>query len=636
MSHIESNNCLRIGKGAIVAGRWERSKMGKDLALKDGKDPKEYYGRYLPVSESVVDGPYSALGVSRRFLGHMIQHNGPDDAAPSTISVKGRHEAPTVSVQVECLETRRSRGPDLRPGSLAAVEFPTPAEAAASKKQAGSQGQKPDLPYASTKGRVPETRSLPGAVNAQHTPVADFRPGSLVASEFPTPAEAGVIKGHTDHKVSKDSLPSAPTTGEKVKKEASVDRVKTLADSRWAPKTTIYVSPRPSYSRGFDLLGGDTPKLYVKHGQASNTNSPPNTCEATEASPHEHHYQQRSYLLSDAQQSPSKEEGAKADQSRFSRGQPLHTPEASVRTTEVSGIFSDRSGHDKYATDDMKTSIPPHLRGKIQEVPVSPNNGSTKNTSSVSGVMPNPRGGLDHVATTSNAATYTSANPASDMPTGRSIVDGGDSESEFESTEPLRAREHSRIAHGNVSLPPHLRGKLGHSIPILPKVTETEDTPSPSVSTGQASLEPAGTENQPATDQPSQLRDNFGVAPIIKSYAVVTKTSENLPPHLRQRQGGHSMLPAGRDVTKGNTAESAMTSPNPTDQVPMNAEASSLGLQNSSVTATEPGTDVSVRMKEEVEDIGLGRHDPEHPNFNPQSYYCRYTKRYQCPIGTCA
>ena len=134
MGHIESNSCLKVSKGEIFAGRAERSKMGRKLAVLDGKDPKEFYGRYLPVGDSVVGGPSSALGVSPGFLGHMIQDDVPDDGAPSTISVRGRHEGSTVSEKTERPRSQRGRGPDRRPGSIIAAEFPTPSEAGAYKE----------------------------------------------------------------------------------------------------------------------------------------------------------------------------------------------------------------------------------------------------------------------------------------------------------------------------------------------------------------------------------------------------------------------------------------------------------------------------------------------------------------------
>lgn len=693
-------------------------------------------------------------------MGHMIQYDGPDGAAPLTISVKGRHEGSNVSVQVKHLGGQRSQGPGLRPGSVTAAEFPTISEAGASKKQTGVQGHKVSLPDTSVEGRASEgagLRSAARSIQAQTASVPSLRPGSLVDAEFPTLAEAaaskknagsqsqraglfdsavrratdarslpgadqtkhspgslvdagfptlneaGIIKGHTNHEANKVGVLKSPTVG---KDQPSMARVKTLADSRWAPKATTAVSSRPSHSRGLNLLGDDTPKFDARLGKASNINSPPNTIEATKTPLHDHQHQQNSPLLSVARQSPSKERGLNAGQSRVSRGQPLHTREASVKTTETSGVFS--SSLDKYTTDNTKISIPPHLRskiprianagvsqvslssvdeqpakcdplhmpgelgtessaaswaesleeddagtvrgndhdttgstvvtartssdtpphlrGKIQEVPECPDDGSTENMS-VLDAIPIFRGGLHHAATASIAGTCTSAIPASDVPAGRSVMYGGDSDSEFDLTEPLHAREHSRTE--NASLPPHLRGKLGQSVPALPKVTETEDSRSPSVSTSQISLESAGSEKQPAPGQPSQLRDNFGVAPSIKSYAVVAKTSESLPPHLRQRQGGSIVISTGQDVSGDNTAEKAA-------KPPYQGEFSSLGIQNDSANATVPRTQIGVRMRDDDEDTGLGCHDPEHPRYKPQSYYCQFTKKYQCPISTCA
>lgn len=764
MSHIESGKCLKIGKDDIDEGRFRLSKVGRKLAVVEGKDPKEYYGRYLPVYESVVDGALSSLGADRKFMGHMIQYDGPDGAAPSTISVQGRHEGSNVSVQVKHLGARHSRGPDLRPGSVTATEFPTPSEAGASKKQTGVQGHKASLPGASVEGRVSEGSGLRVAaqsIQAQTASVSGLQPGSLVDAEFPTLAEAaaskknaisqdqkaelftaavrrapeaqslpgtantkkspgslvvagsptaaesGVIKGHTDHEANKAGVLDSPTVG---KDQPSMARVKTLADSRWAPKATKAtkaVSSRPSHSRELDLLGDDTPKLDAKLGQASNINLPRNTHEAAKASLHERQRQKSSPLLSDAQQSPSKKRGVNAGQSPVSRGQLVHTRETSVKTTETSGISS--SSIDKYATDDTKISIPPHLRSKIpraaisgvgqalkafvdeqptkcvhahmpgelgiessaaslvgslnendadtikrsdhgttgsmtttargssdlpphlraeiQEVPECLNDGDIKDMSSVIDAIPNRRGGLHDAATASIAGTCPSAIPASDMPAGRSMVGSGCSDSEFDSTEPLHARERSK--NGNASLPPHLRVKLGQPAPTLPKVTETEDSRSPSVSTSQISLESLGSGKQPASGQPSQLRDNFGVAPTIRSYAVVAKTSESLPPHLRQRQGGSIVISTGQDVSGANAAEAAVMPPH-------QGTSNSLAIQNESANATVLRTQVEVRIRDEDEDSGLGCHDPEHPRYNPQSYYCQFTKKYQCPIGTCA
>lgn len=761
MSHIESGKCPKIGKDDIDEGRFRLSNVGRRLAVLDGKDPKEYYGRYLPVDETVVDGPLSSLGANQKFMGHMIQYDGPDGAAPSTISVQGRHEGSNVSVQVKHLGARHSRGPDLRPGSVTATEFPTPSEAGASKKRTGVQGHKASLPGASVDERVYEGSALRGAAHSIQAPAASVpglrswslvdaefptlaeaaaskknaisqdqkaelsdaavrrvpeaqslpgtantkqSPGSLVVAGSPTAAESGVVKGHTDHEANKVGVLNSPTVG---RDQPSMARAKTLADSRWAPKATTAVSSRPSHSRGLDLLGDDTPKFDVKLGQASNINSPPDTSKATKASEHEHQYQQSGSLLSDPQQSPSIIRGVNAGQSPVSRGQLVHTRDTSVKTTETSGISS--SSLDKQATGDTKIKIPPHLRskiprianagasqvsqssvdeqlakcspphmpgeldtassaaswagsleeddadtvrrsdhgttgstvvttrtssdlpphlrGEIQEVPECSDDESTKNVSTVINAIHNPRGGLHHAATASIAGTCPSAIPASDMPAGRSMVGSGCSDSEFDSTEPLHARERSK--NGNANLPPHLRVKLGQPAPTLSKVTETEDSRSPSVSTSQISLESVGSGKQPASGQPSQLRDNFGVAPTIRSYAVVAKTSESLPPHLRQRQGGSIVISTGQDVSGANVAEAAV--------IPPHQETSnSLAIQNESANATVPRTQVGVRMRDDDEDSGLGCHDPEHPRYNPQSYYCQFTKKYQCPIGTCA
>ena len=747
MAHIESNSCLRIGKGEIIDGRAERSSMGRKLAILDGKDPKEYYGRYLPVGDSAVAGPCSALSVNPGLLGHMIQDDVPDYAASSIINVRGKHEGSTVSEKTERLGSQRWHGPDCRPRSMLAAEFPTPSEsgaykkqtgtqghkaslpdvhkakgqasegsslrssaqstrvqptpvpvsrpgslvdaefptlakATASKKHAGSQGGKPGSPDYAVKG-IPEIQSLPYAVNAQHTSVADTRPGSLVATESPKSAEAGIFKEHMNREVNKDSS----TAGEKAKEEASVSMMKTLADSIWAPKTTTVVSSRPSYSRGADLLGDDTPKLDVKFGQASNINLRPNKSEAIRASLQEHHRQK----------------GISTIQSQFSGFQPLSIQDASVKMTEASGTSS--SGLHKSATSDTKTSIPPHLRskisrtgivdlsqaskppvddqrircpssymhddsdtglatacaeirkeeedadtvqrsdhgtirspitspetnsdlpphlrGKFQEISVCPEEECTKNTTSVSEVMLKPRGAHEHAAAASVAGTYTSAIPASDMPTGQSM-DGVDSDSEFDATEPLHAQYGSRATKGNLSLPPHLRGKLTHPISVTENVVESENNPSPSVSVGHSAVEPAGSGNQPVT----QLRDNFGVASTIKNYATVAKSSENVPPHLRQRKGEHSVLAAGQGM--------AVTPPHHMDQVSTEGRSRSLDVRNVTAEVVDPGTRAIVRMRDDDEDTGVGCHDPEHARYNPETYYCRFTKKYQCPISTCA
>ena len=279
------------------------------------------------------------------------------------------------------------------------------------------------------------------------------------------------------------------------------------------------------------------------------------------------------------------------------------------------------------ATATASSDLPPHLRGKIQEVPGCPDDRGIKNVPSESDIIPNLPGSLEHANAASVAGTYTSAIPASDMSAGRSMNDV-DSDSEFDATEPLHARDGSRANKGNMSLLPHLRGKLDQPISIHEKVVESENSPVPSVSAGQSTVEPDDSGNQSTSDQPSHLRDNFGVAPTIKSYATVAKSSENIPPHLRQRQGGHSAPTTGQ--------ETAVTSPQHVDQISWEGRSSSLGLPDASPDAIEPGTRVTVRMRDEDEDTGLGCHDPEHPRYNPEFYFCRFTTKYQCPIGTCA
>lgn len=663
--------------------------MGRGLAELNGEDPKEYFGKFLSSGRSVEDEAPSSVGFHRRFLGHLESI----DPASSTLSSKGKvAEGSTLSVEAQSSLGQPTRGPEPRPMSFDTTEFPTLAETATSKKQTGSQGQKRAVPDSLGKGKAREASSLLGSARSsevQHASGPDLRPGSLNKTEFPTLSEANAHKENTQRKNHIVGVPSVTISCRKTSDEvSSLIGVKTLHDSRWAPKKMTPASTHPIQSRGTNGTFAAPPESQQQ--KASHSQAAVQTLsEQEKAAPDQHQPGCRQGIGPQTEEVPASGsvEPSETTSNFWGTGPGVQSPGTSLKTVpphlrgKLLAAPTDSSEISSFSVEDQPTKmlpphlqgglgsgpteayteaskdendastihapttkysdqgtmglpsansrdsrassvVPPHLRGKVKEPESTDDGGVREDASPNRGATLDHQEQRDHANSAFATATETQFSGALSILTGQSTVG---SCSEAGPNRPSPSQEPVRNAHGNTTLPPHLRKGISGNHAVTASSTkpvERDYSPTPSMSTGQSTPEPANAGGEPEAGQLRRSHDNFGVVPSVKSYATVAKSREKTPPQFRGRQVESPKFPAPPRSVGTQTGDIS------TDDV-------SEVQQNIVLKPSDTSVDAASTMDPQEEGIGLEHHDPQHPLFDARKYLSQYTKRFQCPIPSC-
>ncbi|SPN98968.1 uncharacterized protein DNG_02007 [Cephalotrichum gorgonifer] len=540
---------------------------------------------------------------------------------------------------------------------LGMKNFSSPVEAGSSKPATG----KP-------KGKPSDSSNLQCGV-AHHGSGAS--PSFLGTALFPTLTEVSKKqakgKGQAD-----DDHPTS--VGVEDKDEPPLKPPKSLGDSIWAPKKAPNMSTRPSQG-GVALSSPNAGNsLSVKAGQDSRVRFPPTSSEAGKAGHvpvFESHDHKGSYFRAE-QQTFAENAKVVVNQRHLQPAQCHPTParEAPSERAEQPETTSTNPGA---SPQDYGGVVPPHLRGKLLSAKTqeyAQTLTAFENNQPALSIPPHIREkipGTDfrehcqaEYASVDEQPAQVGDDPFRSQPglgTGLAIS-WADALKRENDTTSVKHSDQGTIgtpiasSRNSSGVPPHLRGNIG----VISKVVDEESStnkdcnadlpphlqrgpghastiasdtnvnPALSMSDGQSTTKRTGSGSESEFDH--RLRDNSGVVQTVRSYAIVTKGSGHIPPHLRVKQDGTPASPTGRDANKGDTTQVETAIAQQKDLIIRQTE-----------DQTDPPTQIS-RISDDMMEVGeagsgLGPHDPDHPQFDARIYYEQYSRRYLCPIPNC-
>lgn len=447
MQHIERGECLNICEEDIQNDRLAQTKIGRGLAKQDGKDPKGYFGRYLGIRDGVSRKPISAVGAIQGLTSHIEYAKSGGPASSMIEPIRKAPESLNLAIGTQDSQIQRVRGPDLRPGSLDMNEFPTPAEVGTFKGALEMKAQRDGFPSTLAKEKTSES----------------VQPYKLNTTEFPSLAETMGSKGNTEKKSKTSDTLSSFTSGGKDSKLSSSNQVKTLRDSRWAPKKPTVPSTHRGesmYDSGFSGAR-DIPKVPINVDKWSTIDAPAKSTGNVATSQPEKH-QQHGSLPQTIHQAPAESEFPHSPWSVLdTEGRSPHVQEPPAERAEEAEVVSNFSSvAERDFENIILKSIPPHLQTNIsREVSADGDQISISYKVPVQTLLPNLQGGLSVKLDSAHTAVSGEKSDVSTVKQGDQSSVGG-----------LRSDEKSNGESAVV--PPHLRGKAGK----IPPPTDKEQS----------------------------------------------------------------------------------------------------------------------------------------------------------------
>lgn len=680
MNHIESNQCFKIRKSEIEEVRLKRSNMREELAKEENKDLKEFLGKFPGA------GADTQIGQRQRYLGY-IESSGSVNRSSSITGPRERAlEGSNLSTKVPALPVQAIRRPGVQPGSLDTADFPTPAEAGIPKKRTGEKND-----GASTKENasgISSSANDSGNAKLQHVSGPDQRPGSWGVKSFPAIAEASAHKGITEPEYH-DGASRASACSEKDGDELILSKAKTLNDSRWAPNKTMATSSlsRQGQSGHFELHPIYDRDILNKRAERDQAGTVSDQGKAVYTQGRSLYVQESSVGPFEQSEVTSHFSAASEDtagvssmalpphlRAKFLRQGATDCGQASIRPADDRSVrmlpphlqrgldagstiakteaFDSENDASTVKHSDMGTmgllptgslggrgvsALPPHLRLKMDDELKGTEGGGVGSESSDGGVRLEGQEKAGLAAANFAEATTTQLGPELSVLTGQSTTGGVNFPSEVEQIQPSRSGEALANSRRSSGLPPHLRVKSGLGVAVSPtKPRETDCSPTPSMSTGQSTPEAVGTGRESGMDELSTPRDNFGVVQSVKGYALMAKGNDALAPHLRTKHGQGGVLPTDQNDAKVAATDMALKSSSSASRnATTQTDGASAILGGVTLRPTDTSMGAVSTMNPDVEDVGLGPHDPQHPGYDARNYRSPYTGRFHCPFPLC-